>query len=1209
MERFFSKIPPNTELSYVLIPHLSRDHESNLPELISAYTDMPVKQVLEPTEVKPNEVYVIAPDTLLVMDECQLRPLPRPDGHGAVGLIDKFLRSLAADQKENAVGILLSGAGRDGVLGLQSVRQQGGMTLVQTPETCEFDSMPHAAIAAGVVDHVVEVDGMIAYLAEYFQFGSTVAQEQGSDQIREDILRTLPAICEVLEEKVGNDFSNYKRTTLARRIQRRMQMIRCFPAANYLVALQGLTDEADLLFKDLLIGVTEFFRDPEAFDALSRNVLAKLFQEKPSDPIRVWIPGCATGQEAYTLAILFREQMERLGIDHPIQIFATDIDAESVEFARMGVYGPETPDQVSHLRLSRFFKRREQGYQVNKEIREMCIFSVHNVIDDPPFSRMDLVCCRNLLIYFDSTLQQRVIPLFHYALKSGRYLFLGPAESLGNHVNLFKPLDKRLRIFQALESSPPKPVRLPRVDTNRTNRLITDTAFRMRQGRERDIKEIHEQALLDLYVPPSVLVDAAGEVLHFARRTSRYIEPPVGSPSLNIFDTIRDDLRMHLRAGFAQVKRDGREWIKEGIEVVDALEVQRITLIIHAVKPSENSPERYVILFREEGGPRRRGEELLIPPDLRNDEIDAFRHLERELRSTKEWLNSTIEELQNSNEELKSSNEELVSINEEYQSANESLQTSKEELQSLNEELETVNAELSRKVEELDRANADMTNLFASTGIATLFLDRRLRIKKYTPAATEHFSLIDADLGRSIRDITAKFEVGQLMAEIETVNLGGATTELEVAHEAPGSKYIARVTPYRTAEGESDGVVINFIDVTKLKRAEQALQAAAGRKDEFLAMLGHELRNPLAPMILGLHMLSEVSEVSAESKEVCGMLKRQVTHLTRIVDQLLDVSRISRGKVLLRTEPIDLVALTKATIHDQALLVEATQLSISLALPESPVWIKADPTRTSQVLSNIIHNSCKFTPAGGRIAVRLEARNNVALLSISDSGIGMQLGTIENLFEAFAQGETSIDRSTGGLGLGLALVKGLVNLHGGRVWAESPGLNQGSTIRIELPLTDERPLADSEVGHDGPVARKVVVIEDNLDSGDMLVRVLQNQGHHVVLARDGKEGLSVVKESRPEIVFCDIGLPRGMDGYEVARLIREALPDPPPLLVALTGYGQEHDKQIAREAGFDLHVTKPIMVENLLALLATRRSTHSFPAEEGQVYPSQNRSI
>ena len=1495
---FLSGIPRESGLAYVFVQHLAPDHPSHLHELLATATAMPVHQVTSPQTVAPDHLYVVSPGTVLRIRSGVLQPMSVDESPAHRAPIDFFLRSLAADQGGNAAGVILCGAGGDGAVGIQAIRRQGGLTLVQSPDDCLYDAMPRAAVATGMVDYALPLAELPGRVREYFSFRRQSLGKEGLDSADGDVPGNLPAICSLLAEQLGHDFSRYKQSTLIRRIQRRMQMGKLAASLDYIDLLKKDPQELQQLFKDLLISVTEFFRDSEAFEKLSSSVFPKLAtQASPTGTIRVWVAGCATGQEAYSLAILLREYLNRTGADHAVQIFATDIDVDAVETARQGFYGDEIEGQVSEDRLQRFFKKLDGGYQVVNAIREMCVFSVHNLIHDPPFSRMDLVSCRNVLIYFESALQQRVIPLFHYALKASGYLLLGPAESLGTHADSFRVVDKKMRIFQAKSSPAPSAVRIPRIEYTRSTRLATDSSFKMKMARERDAREIHERILLEAYAPPSVLVDATGEVLHYVHRTSPFLEPPVGVPSHHLFDIVRDSLRVPLRAAFNEARVTGEDSERGGITVRTGDAVQTMGVLVKPLKEADAPPERYVVIFIEESTPQ----EPAAPghrPVGEKEEMEAVQQLEKELRSTKEWLQATIEELENSNEELKSSNEELISINEEYQSANESLQTSKEEFQSLNEELETVNAELSKKLEELDQANADIDNFFSSTAIPTVFLDEEFRIKKYTPAATSLLNLIEADLGRPLTHVTAKFDTRPMFEALKKTIAGATAASVEVA-TAEGRCYSVRTSPYRTLQAGFSGTVVNFIDITELKQAESKLrtifsenqelhelglafateldteplvqritdvataltkaqfgaffyntqnasgesymlytisgvpreafsrfpmprntqvfhptftgqgpvrsnnitkdprygksaphhgmpeghlpvvsylavpvvsrsgevlgglffghaqegvfderaetiavsiaaQAAvaldnarmfeelrrsvdvseaserrfrkiadsmpqivwmsnpegeadyfnhrwyeytglpagslsvdgwkpvvhvddydllekgwrksvasgepfevrarffdkslgryqwhlcralpvrdddgeisrwfgtctdindlvdaelmlkhsAERKDEFLAMLGHELRNPLAPLKSGVELLSLPYTSLAESVELRQMMQRQVQHLTRIVDDLLDVSRISKGKIVVVKEPLDLAALARSTLRDYELAFSRSGPRIRATITESPLWVNGDSTRISQIFSNLLHNATKFTRTDGFVYVDVFEEEGAACVVVHDTGIGMTPGTIENLFQPFVQADNSLHRSRGGLGLGLALVKGLVELHQGAVKVASDGLELGSTFRIEIPLTEERPTPRA-LPEPGGGTKRIVVIEDNDDAARTLTMILRKKGHQVFVARNGRDGVDAVLGNAPDAVICDIGLPDDFDGYKVARELRERAAKG-ILLIALTGYGQEQDQKRAVEAGFDVHFTKPLDIAQLEEALAT---AHSF---------------
>lgn len=1179
LKAFFIHIPDDCGMTFVVIQQQAPDHNSSLAEILSTVTHIPVRELSAPTEAQVNTVYVARPGSAVALRNGTHLFLSEVGAHRFP--IDYFFRSLAGNLQYNAVGVLLSGAGTDGTVGLQAVKRCGGLTLAQSPETARFDSMPQAAISAGVVDHAVTPEEMAGKIVGYFAFRAQNVSEGGSE---DELVAALPAIFQILQNTLGHDFSSYKQSTLIRRIYRRMQMLRLKPAEAYAEVLGKQPQEAEALFRDLIIGVTEFFRDTEVFNQLAKHVIPKLFQQlDASGTLRLWVAGCATGEEAYSLAILLSEHMTSTGESHPVQIFATDIDGEAIDIARRGFFKDEIKSQVSKERLSKFFLEREGGFQILPEIREMCVFSVHNIIQDPPFSRMDFISCRNVLIYFDAALQKKVVPLFHFALNQQGFLLLGPAESLGTNAELFSSVEKRLRIFQVKRSQTGNSPRLPRTDMTRLIRVVGDTSLKVKLARERDARDLHEQALLDWYVPPSILLDNQGEVLHFARQTASFLQPPVGSPSNNIFDIVKDDLKFVLRAALTQARKDDQEVIRKHISVGDP--GLRITLIVRPLKAVANGNERFLVIFREEETPL---DYEHLPSSPKSEEAEAVHQLESELRLTKQWLQTTVEELENSNEELKSSNEELISINEEYQSANEALQTSKEELQSLNEELETVNVELSKKLDELDQANTDMRGLFASSAIATIFLDGDLRIKKFTSAASQLFSLIDTDVGRSLSDITARFDTAKIIESINRAVDGQAVPDIEIDSPDRMASYVCRITPTYGSSPKPVGIVLNVIDITELKMAQAALKAEGDRKDEFLAILGHELRNPLAPLTLGLATLRRNRAPSQEAREeFYNIFERQLSQLTRIVDDLLDVSRISRGHILLQKEPLLLSELLPLTISDFNSIFSAKKIELTTSVA-ADIWIEGDRTRIRQIIANLLGNAAKFTPSGGKVHVSLSSDQTEAFLSVEDSGLGMDSQTLNKLFKPLSQGPSTIDRKGAGLGLGLALVKGLAELHQGGAAVASRGIGLGSTLTVTLPLTNSRGVTPVEPEIRTIAPRRIVVIEDNVDAARSLEMTLLEQGHTVWVAYSGVPGIDLIEQHQPDIVICDVGLPGALDGYEIARTIHLMQLKNRPLLVAATGYGQESDKHKAFDAGFDIHLTKPIEMEDIQTVFAKR---------------------
>jgi two-component system CheB/CheR fusion protein len=818
-EKFFARMPGGSGMAFVLVPHLDAHHKSAMTEIIQRHTSMPVTEIRTGMAIAPDQVYVIPPGGVLTLRKARFQLAERV---GPVAVIDTFLRSLAEDQADCAVGIILSGTGSDGSLGVTALKENGGLVLAQAPANSRFGSMPNHAVSTGSVDMVLPVEDMPGKLREYAENLSRIRQQVGRSR-SEELRRNVVKIYTILRTATGHDFSHYKDSTFLRRVQRRMQVLQVAELGAYVEALRQQPREVELLFADLLIGVTHFFRDPRAFELIEREVLPKLIAEKSADDtIRIWVPGCATGEEAYSLAILVREQLARQKKPLKVQIFATDIDEQALETARAGLFPETIAKDVPPERLERFFLSTDKSYRIAKEIREMCIFSGHNITRDAPFSRLDLISCRNLLIYLDSSLQDRVLRLFHFALRHGGYLLLGPSENVTQHAKLFTRIHPRLRIFRARPGPPDRRIMdLPLGD----NLGAVGAAGEKRRDATESGETLGRRALraIEPYTPAYVVVDDHWDVLHFHGRTGRFLQPSPGAASLNLFNILEATLRPAVREALQLVASGRSKSIEQNVTVED--DGHRINLIVKPLLGTESQTRFFLVAFQDHGKakPRpvrgRKG-----AGDTQRDE--AIEGLEAELLATRERLQATIEELQTSNEEMKASNEEFQSVNEELQSSNEELETSKEELQSINEELETVNTELNAKIEALERATNDRKNLLESTQIAAVFLDQELRIRSFTPAVTEVFHLIEPDYGRSITDIAMRIRYTTLDRDVRHV----MRTLEKVEHELEGENggwYLMRVLPYRTVDNVIDGVVLTFLDISERKQHEEGLARLA----------------------------------------------------------------------------------------------------------------------------------------------------------------------------------------------------------------------------------------------------------------------------------------------------------------------------------------------------------------------------------------------
>ncbi|MBK9712452.1 MAG: PAS domain-containing protein [Kouleothrix sp.] len=856
---FFTHMPPNSGMAFVLVQHLDPQQPSLLPELLATHTPMPVRAIEDRMPVAPNHVYLIPPNAALAIEGAVLRLEPPSEPHGRRLPIDHFFTTLAADQGARAIGIVLSGTGTDGTLGLVAIKEHGGLTIAQAPESAGYDGMPRSAIARGAVDRTLPIAQMPAALLARAQPGTDRPSVAAGGAALAATPEDLRAISAILRDATGHDFSHYKPATLQRRIARRMQLVGVERFDAYVERLRQDRREIDLLFQDLLISVTHFFRDPAAFEALARAVIPEIFRSKgPAAPVRVWVPGCATGEEAYTIAMLLCEHMARLATPPPVQVFATDIDDQALDVARQGRYEAKAAAHVSAERLAAFFAQDERGYQVTKAIRELCIFSTHNLISDPPFARMDLIACRNLLIYLDVDLQRKLVPLLHYALAPQGYLFLGASESVAAHPELFRTVDKQQRLFQRKDLLVRSAVAFPLSEPSRRPIRRYGAAHRLPATSEQQIGDLLERILLAQYAPPAVIINEQSEIVFFSDRTGAYLEPPAGAPSLNILVLIHPQLRLALQTAIRASLKDHAPSVRENLAITTADAVQRLNLIVRPLAELGPDSGLLLVVFQELGPLMSAAQAQAAGLRLQSDEPIA-QQLTYEIQTMRATLETTIDELQEANAELTLANEELLSLNEELQSANEELQTSKEEIQSINEELQTVNAELNRKVEELDRVNADLANLFASIQIPAIFLHADGRIARFTPAATEVFRLIEGDVGRPITDIAPRFRDGDLAALVGGVLRTLVPYEEPVRRPASDIWWIMRIQPYRTLANVIDGVVMTFSDITNLKQAaaeRERLLAAVEQARNDAEQIVETVRAPLIILDANLRVQS-----------------------------------------------------------------------------------------------------------------------------------------------------------------------------------------------------------------------------------------------------------------------------------------------------------------------------------------------------------------
>ena len=829
LEQFLQNVPLNSGMSFVIIQHLDPTREGIMSELLQRTTSMKVVQVNDRTHVQPDCVYVIPPNKEMSILHGTLHLLEPTAPRGLRLPIDFFLRSLAQDQQEHSVGVILSGMGSDGTLGLRAIKEKAGLVLVQEPKTAKFDGMPRSAINAGLADITAPANELPDMILAYQRRTPLIATPE--TPLEDRAQSGLEKVVILLRARTGHDFSFYKKNTLYRRIERRMGIHQIGKLPAYIRYLQENSQELDLLFKELLIGVTNFFRDPAVWEQLRDRVLPELFTKRSSgQTLRAWLPGCSTGEEAYSLAMIFKEAEEKVRPDQRfnLQIFATDLDQDAIEKARQGLFPDNIAADVSEKRLIRFFSQEENGYRVHKEIREMVVFAHQNLIMDPPFTKLDILCCRNLLIYLTSDVQKKLMPLFHYSLTPDGILLLGSSETIGSHTNLFEPIDTKLRLFRRTGTAlspvsiefPSTFIAGPRDPGASPPPAKPPVGFQSQA----------DQLILRRCAPPAVLANDQGDILYINGRTGKYLEPAAGKANWNLFAMIREELRYELSSAFHQALKSRDCVILNGLKVHVPNGEQCVDITVEQLEEAGPLKGLVLIVFTDVTAVVETSDSSAKPRAAGKRQAE----LERELLRARTEVRTLHENMQTTQEEFRSANEELQSTNEELQSTNEELTTSKEEMQSLNEELQTVNAELQSKVNELSQISSDMNNLLNSTGIATLFLDNDLHVRRFTSHTTEIIKLIPTDVGRPITDLTSELRYPELVDDAQEVLRTLIFIEKSIAAN-DGRWFSVRIMPYRTLDNRIDGVVITLTDISKAKALEEKLKAKQAAQETRIA--------------------------------------------------------------------------------------------------------------------------------------------------------------------------------------------------------------------------------------------------------------------------------------------------------------------------------------------------------------------------------------
>jgi two-component system, chemotaxis family, CheB/CheR fusion protein len=1203
--QLLSHLPIDTGMAFVLIQHLDPHQKSLLTEILARETAMPVVEVQNGLVVEPNRVYVIPPNTKMAIAHGALKLTARDRTNPMP--VNTFFFSLAADLGSKAIAVILSGGDGDGSRGLEAIKEAGGITFAQCEASAKVSSMPNTAVATGRVDFILPPSEIAQELAKISRHPYVVLPTPAKAiEVLLEGETALQTIFILLRTDTGVDFTLYKHTTLQRRILRRMVLYRLESIEDYVIYLREHPEEVQALYEDILIHVTSFFRDPISFEVLQAKVFPTIANKSPAVPIRIWVAGCSTGEEAYSIAICLLEFLDTQAIRPPIQIYATDISDWAIERARTGFYSYSAVADISPERLGRFFVPVEDGYQIGKSVRELCVFARQNLCSDPPFSKLDLISCRNVLIYLGAALQQKILPTFHYGLKPTGFLMLGSSETTGESTDLFTTIDKKQKIY-ARKLAPAR-LTLDLLASNPTSGIFNPSSKNATANwSDLDLQQEADRIVLDRFAPVGVVINNDLEILHFRGQTSLYLEPAPGRASHNLLKMAKDDLKLELRTLIHQAKQRKSVMRKDRIQIQVGDRLKQVSLEVIPLNTHGTQERYFLVLFVENTvaiAPAHN--DSIVQHDIEigqnrqmSDEHEIAR-LNQELADTKEYLRSIIEEQEATNQDLRVANEEILSSNEEFQSSNEELETAKEEIQASNEELNTINDELQRRNLELTQVSSDLQNLIGSTNIPILMLGGDLRIRRFTPFAQRILHLIPTDIGRPLGDINHTLNVPNLEAQIlEVINT--LTIKEQEVQDRDGHWYDLRIRPYRTIDNRIDGAMVMLVDIHALKcgmeqleysrnyaqaivetvreplivlddrlrvftanqsfyrtfeativdtehrlifelgngqwnipklrqllmeilptnsqlqdfevehnfeqighktmllnackmtqseggikillaieditdrkrleselndtvdreqLARSAAESANRAKDDFLSMVSHELRNPLSAILGWAQLLRAQKFDQVKTNHALATIEHSAKTQDRLIEDLLDVSAITSGKLRLNIREMQLETVISNAIDIVQLAADAKQIQIESHLVgaasarrnRSTEPMLGDPDRLQQVIWNLLINAIKFTPSQGRITVSLQYIENLAKIAIGDTGCGVSADFLPYVFDRWSQAAPPQDRSHPGLGLGLSLVRSLVELHGGTVGIASAGEDQGSMFTICLPL-------------------------------------------------------------------------------------------------------------------------------------------------------------
>lgn len=1174
--RLVGAMPTGHGIAMMLVQHLDPNHDSLMVDLLANRTQYATEEAVQGAEILADHLYIIPPGQYLTVGDGRLHLEPPPDQHGTRLPFDVLLESLARASGKRSIGIVLSGTGSDGSLGLQSLKNAGGYCIAQEPREAGYDAMPANAIASGAVDDIATAAGIpamvLAHLGPNRKRGPQRATSAALD------VDTLAKVLETIKEASGHDFAAYKPGTVVRRVERRMALAGVSPGSmgDYLKLLRTDTAEQGLLTSDLLINVTSFFRDPTVFDYLAERVLPALIAEHPEgQKLRIWTAGCSTGEESYSLGMVLKEAIEASGKDIVLQIFASDADEDAVDAARVGIYPAAIAQSVSTKRLERFFVREGPNYRVLPELRSTVAFSIQNVLNDPPFSRLDLISCRNLLIYLSPEAQAKVISVFHFALRPGGMLLLGSAETTGTRDGQFELISKPERLYRQIGPTRPGDIGMTKAPKNPAPDMGEKPIGLAKQI---SLAELCRRLVMDSYAPAAVLIDASNSCMFSMGPTDTYLRIAPGYPTTDLLSMATPGLKIKIRAALQKAREGNKRIVIEGGKSRHHGTAFKIDIqpVVH------DGVDYCLVCFIDSHTPVRAAK-------VAGERSEAMSALERELESTKADLEDALHDLESSGQEHKAVNEEALSVNEEYQSTNEELLTSKEELQSLNEELTALNSQLQETLERQRTTANDLQNVLYSTDVATIFLDTKLNIRFFTPATKALFSVIPGDIGRPLADLNALANDTALLGDAAAVLKSKIPIEREI--ESRNSHwFIRRILPYRAENGDIEGVVITFADITERRHAAEALEAAERTarsaniaKTRFLAAASHDLRQPLQSLKLVQGMLAK-SIHDEQARKLLARLDDTVGAMSGMLNTLLDINQIEAGTVQAHKVGFPIDDILRRLRGEFTYVAQAQGLKLRVV--PSTMIVLSDPQLLEQMVRNLLSNALKYTRAG-KVLVGCRRRGDSVSIEIVDTGIGIPRRELTAIFDEYHQLHNEARERSQGLGLGLSIVKRLGDLLDHSVGVKSTP-NRGSSFSITVPMVSVASIT-SHLATAPTTARKrlakVLVVEDDPEIRELMQLMLEQEGHEVTTAVDGHLALDIVTRRgfRPDLIMADFNLPNGMDGIEVITDLRGKLRTKVPAIILTGDISTEALQSIGMQDC--VHFSKPVKAFELLAAI------------------------